>query len=86
MRIVLSFLTMTLLLSSISLAHSPDKMREKAKEKREAQREQCEKFLDRPAHELDSSSPIIQAMLKRCEPYQMKEEEGEESQHDHHDH
>lgn len=86
MRKLLSLVIVAVLLSSISVAHSPDKMSEKAKEKREALREQCEKFLERPAHELDASSPIIQAMLKRCEPYQENADKGRDSRHEHHGH
>ncbi|WP_372748346.1 hypothetical protein [Litorivivens sp.] len=70
-----------IMMTGTALAHSPEKVRDDAKNRQAAQKVRCEKFLARPDKELDKSSPVIQAMLKRCQAQDEGSKDGE-GEHD----
>lgn len=81
----LAVAVLAVFMTSAALAHSPEKVRKNAKEQRVEQQARCDKFLARPDNELDKSSPIIQAMLKRCQTQgEDSAERGGDDDHGHH--
>ena len=57
---IVSTLVLALLFSTMTSAHSPDKVRKQAK------KPQCEAFLKTPREEIDASDPVTRAMMKKC--------------------
>lgn len=80
---IVSTLLLTLLLSTTTSAHSPDKVRKQAK------KAQCEDFLKTPREVMDASDPVTRAMMKKCgveERYQTDSKGnagGEKGEHHH---